>query len=719
MKQKIQELTFVAISGINFPYESREYLMNLIPEIVARHNAKIIKILGGTVNGKKLEKELKARIAYQKAALKAAAQQSGARYGRDEDFTFDQAAVEQDFVDNMAEELSQFLPKIEGVNYHIIVAEKVFDRQIGVRILKELRKLRSDVRLLGEKDDGSFDTEVKFPVVELRDFDIIRGIVPSRQPWHSQIITTLMQRLIRSFTSRTFSDKPSLTLVGSTGTAAYLPYFENMPCVSVPALHKLDEQYSSENMVGCIVGQIITQKGKLPRVIIRTYDFRPLVSREREMSIPKNAPALERAVLNALKISSASFSTVLYRVQSQASNGQRKRWNEEKVHEKLQELKERGAIVYRKDSNRYSVNEQRIGMIDITLEDLFANSRTVSIAGRSCLHIGALKTLYFTMLEHFPQRAAEFDNEVVLIDNGDISQGVSHGYEYNGEILATLNGPDKHEIAAGRINARILLNITRVFMQAIGEKKNTYTLETLLRKCFPRYCFNSGNHDGWIYHNKGTLILELYERTLRAELISGIFRLCRAEKVALPEDAYFTVTKVLDEKITRVGENGFVSVNGILIGVKHPHKGRTQNKSHRIQDVVQFFWSITNQIAAHLGKNDVAERFAVAHVANFHEAASVHAVKFGNTAFGLMTGAFVKDTSFEHNLDKVVDYGFVLARATVNAEGALLLTEVEYDNTIVPKDAEFVFADKITTEMILERSRQIEDLVGPMPWRNA
>ena len=63
-------MSFVAISGINFPSRSRKYLMGLVCQIVERHNAKFVVIAGGTIAGRELERELKQKIRAREMELK-------------------------------------------------------------------------------------------------------------------------------------------------------------------------------------------------------------------------------------------------------------------------------------------------------------------------------------------------------------------------------------------------------------------------------------------------------------------------------------------------------------------------------------------------------------------------------------------------------------------------------------------------------------------------
>lgn len=719
--QSKEQLTLAAISDLRFPTKSRQYLMDLVAGIVRAHKAGFVLILGSTVDGRALESTYREQVKQEKALFKAREQEARAAHkagqmelqheakARGEKYTpepFDPASYLLDeegflgkFVTANAYDLAAFLPEIRGVNYHIVIAQKVFDRPIGVRILEHLREIRPDIRLVGEREPGVYDPEVKIPI-RMRNFPVIRAIVPYRHPWFYRIITSFMQRLINSFVARTFSEEPSLILVGCTGTQAYLPRYKGVPSISVPALHKIDEQLSTENMVGCVVVKIITQSDGRTRLIQRAYDFRPLISRERELIIPQDASPEEKAVLQAFKshFSSASFKTLLYHL----TGGRPQEGSDGELRGVLQRLQEQQLIVYRPRSNRYAINEKKIAGVRVSLKELLQGTRTTKLAVRSCVHVGALKTLYHTTLNYFPKRAYPYD---AIVENGDVIQGLAHNFEYNGEIIPIANTVDKHEILAAHIVAKNLLDIFRRRLARLKGKE--IPAEELVRRCLIKYVFEKGNHPAWHYYLKHGLPLYLFETELKRLLTSKIHAICERHRILV---SHSVVEKLVAEHVIRVGESNIVSLEGVAIGVKHPSKPRTLSKSHRIQDATEYLRLTSKDY----GKD--AKHLAVVLVANFHESAAVHTVEFNETVLGVMTGAQLKDTRFEASRDKVVEHGFALVAVCLNQEGRLVYSEVEYDDFIDPKDAEFVLADEITTSAVNKLCAELTQLVD-LPWR--
>jgi len=615
--------------------------------------------------------------------------------------------LETEFIASHARDLNEFLPVIKGVNYHIVISDKVFDRPIGAHILEKLQEMRDDVRLIGGQPDGSYDSEAKI-TTRFKGLEEIRVLVPRRTPWFYRIITAFMQRLINQFIPRTFSPPPQLILAGCTGTASYLPFYEGVPCISVPTFHKIDEQISTENMVGCSVIKVVSDQPGI-RIINGVYDFRPAIFSERQFAFPQNLSRTERAVLNTLIPSDASLKIINFRINA-AKNGKRnaKKVDEGKVNDILKKFVEQNLVQYSRQSNRYAISEDLIQHgAEISLKSLFADSRTVKHTVFSCFHAGCLKALYYTALNYLPLRAVESD---AFIENGDGIQGIAHNYDYNGELLPDAHGFDRQEILLAHIRAKNILDIFRLKYQASKNKNSKPAL--LLRQCLITYVYNLGNHPTWKHWGKDALILYLFETKLREQLIDGLQKLCK--ELNIKNVSYELAKEIVDEKIVRVGESKIVNLDGTVFGLKHPFKGRTLAKSHRIQDVVDFTWRSFQRFAIKLAKD--SKGFAIADIANFHECAAVHVVKFGRTVLGLMTGAYLVDTSFESHMDKVVDYGSANMTAVINPDDRLLYSEVEFDNRIHPDDEKIVLADKIKTSDVLALCAMLNEIVD-LPWR--
>ena len=756
---KSNEFCLLAISGINYPTKHRQYLLNLVHEAAVKHDAVIVLIAGNAVDGKALKKELhehfrhevkelkeynrelireaktNARLAQQlskkvakkeqlkgkkakgdakKARKEVKRLQKEIKNSREEAESFDEDNFREnfhdEFVERHAQELNSLLPSISRVNYHIAIAQDVFDLPIGVEILERLRELRDDVRLIGAQEDGTYDPEPKLPH-QLKGFGEIRVILPRKQPWFYRIVSSFMQRLINSFVPRTFSPQPDLILVGCTGTAIYLPYYEGVPSIAMPTLHKLSEQRSTENMVGCSVVRIVMERER-KRIIWGTYDFRPAIFNERNLAIPADASAIEQSVLRALITSPASIKTILFRITTQDDRKLAEDITLDRTQQTIRELIQKKIVVYNRKSNQYAISERRLQETKVSLEGLFKNSTSLRETVLSCYHCGCLKTLYHTCFHYLPENAVDSD---ILVENGDGIQGIAHAYEYNGELLPSMFGYDSQERSLAAIRRRNILDIFRLRLTKYSEEfqKTGAKSEDIISRCLIEYHFQCGNHPGWKYYTKHKLILGEFEDKLIAGLIDGILAICNEKKITA---TYEHVKAIVEHKVLRVGESFMVSTKGFTMGIKHPYKGRTQSKSHRIQDVVDFVWREFFGFIEKVLRDKKTKGFVLTNVANFHEAAAVHVTKFGRTALGLMTGAQLKDTRFESHMDKVVDHGTANVLVVKNEDDRLLYSEVEFDDRIHPDDEKICFADKVMTSDVLELCQML-DRESKLPWR--
>lgn len=705
-EHKNQELAIVAISGLSWPTRSRKYLINLVKEVVEKSMAKFVIIAGHTVDGEYLDKEFGSRLKEFIKDARASAKKDKKKLDSDwQRYTF-----EQEFVEEYAAQLNDFLPILpNGVNWHIAIAERIYDRPIGAKILERLKDLRSDVRIVGNRlEDGYYDREPKFPV-QFPGFDTIRVIVPHRSPWFSSTISNLIQRLHNAFSPRTLSPEPSLTITGVTGTAVYLPYYDGVPNVSVPALNKLLEQQATEHMIGASVIKLIAN-GRGTQIISGVHNFRIAAFKEKVLAIPTTLPNAQRAIMQALVPSDASLKALVHRVnENKLKFSRRTDFKQDTIQKALQELIRLKRVVFSKKSNRYGINENLRRNVIISLDTLHKDSRTIKHTVWSCYHGSALKTLYFTSFDDLPQMLADSDGG---IENGDITQGNSHNYDYNGELLPGFNTVDKQEILNAYIRATILADAFKIRLERFKElaKKNP---DEAVEKSLPPYRFNIGNHDAWRFYGKVGLILQQFEDKLREVLAERIVKICKENSITYNEDK---ARELVNDKVRRVGESRMTEIDGVLVAVKHPHKSRTIQKSTRVQQVVDFIWRRFDSFTDTVAKN--AKGFAIAYVANFHEAAAVHVTKYGKTVLGVMTGAYLHDTEFETNMDKVVDRGPALVTAVLSPNSELLYSETEFVARIGEGDRKFVTADRLSTKEVHERVLKLLKRVElDLPWR--
>ncbi len=662
------QVTFLAISGLKFPEQSRKYLMDLVAEVAVANKVSFIVAAGHVIAGRELEAQLKNEL-------------TGVKDLKQREVT------EAELIEDMSFSFDEFLPVIKGVNYHIVIAEKVYDRPIGKKILNNVFNLRGrsrgDIRLYD-------DPESKIPIL-IPGFGDMRVLVPQKQLWHYESKTGPIQRLVNSFRSRTSSyPMPKLILGGCTGVSTFFPYYGGY-VVAVPALRKIDEQQSAEDSVGCTLITIIREEidgEEHFRIIWKGINLKGLVSQERELSMPKNVSKDEERVLKSLTSSGGSLRTILFNINYR--NHLRKPWTVEHLKPVVEELKKRRLITYSERGNFYRMSKDLVEQMHVSLTDFLKDSKTLTTVDKSCWHVGCLKTLYYTVLRDEPLLAVDAD---AIVANGDLTQGISHNYEYNGELLTGLmNGNDKEEIVCGLMQADII--VTCFAMRWDKYSQDKLSDMDFVRKCLVQYVYKYGNHDeGRFSHGKKAINLSEFDRTVRETVFLKLLEFLARKRVTV--DA-LALRKLVDEKIVRVGETHVSMINGIPVGLKHPSMSRTKTKGNRPQEAAGFFEHSLQSRPELYMRNVVTVR-----VANFHEAAALFVSVFGKTLFCLMTGAQVYETEFENSKNKIVDHGLAKTVVEIGPKDELLSAQVEFHTQIDKRDRRIVLADNPTAKDVL------------------
>lgn len=683
-KKKVQEreTRLLVLSQLHFPENSRDYLIDLAKEVAALRSVQWVVVAGGVLAGKYLEELLKNAL-------------------KDIKGKEDKEEYRFQFVEEWAEHLNDFLPVLENdVKYHIVTSPKLDAsgaKGVGREILLRLFELRGgdkgDIRLY--LDDTEPRMSLQWPTEEE-----IRVVVPSVTGWYSKHVSTAVQRLVNPFVNRSFTEQPPVLIItGCTGSGVNIPSYKGIPVVSAPACHKINQVKTTESMVGCLVVTLRQNEGRTT-YSLDTYDFRPFVSAERRSLVPEDIAIEKKRILLQLSRIGMSFDTLYSRMYGfkMETKSQDKIEDEKGVLQKhLDALLSQGYVVFQPETNRYELTK-RIAYyrVKTNLGASLERALRAKVVAYSCVHVGALKTLYSTFAHVIPEAAEDAD---ALINCGDTIQGLSHGYEYNGELVPTLNTYDKQALKAAQIHSHVILNVfDRRYAKLRSSIKNS---AELAKRCLILFVYCLGNHDRWVHYQKQGLPLMDFHEKLKSLLIEGVAK-------RLSNLSYQELEKIVNEKILRVGESELINVNGVGIVVSHPHKGGAETKSMRIQGVIH----------RHAAKKH-PDKFALALVGNFHTAAATHEPVLGRTHFGIMLGAFLKDTQFERYIDKVVEHGPVVATVWVSPKkGLLLRDEVQFlDDIIHPTDRAIVEADTITESMVTKLTKRLVDGYGDSIWR--
>lgn len=660
---KNREVVFCAISQINFPFKSRKYLMTALKQAVQEQKAKFIVLAGNTIAGRYLEAKLK-------QILKSI---------KDKD---EKSLCEEQFIGDMAQKLNEFLPKINNVNYHIVIAEKVYDRPIGVRILENLQFLRDDIRIIN-------DPEAKVPIKDVDGVDYIRVLVPTKVPWYAKNISNLIQRVTNSFVDRTFSPRPSLIIVGCAGADIFLPFYESVPCVGLATFYKLEERQSTENTTGITFIKLTSDNGCLN--VKKGYgDLKWIITKERELVIQalEKVPAQEKEILSQfINIGSMSFNAL--------KGHFRNNIKEDDLQKIIDKLLKKKFLAFDGQSNRYNLNEVLLEKVKISWAHLKSGTTKKKYTVFACVHTGGLRTEYFTITQDLPVMAEESNALVCL---GDILMGLEHTLNASGEVLPMALGYDKQEIIAAYLMAKAIMNCFERRMKK-GIEGCIPSSGEIIDRCLIPFIFIPGNHDLWELKNKQGLPLYLFENKLKQILTEKIMLL-------LPDVRYEIVFKAVEGKVIKVGESGIINIDGLCFGLAHPHKPRTLTKSQRLQEVINYLIADRQEINA-------------AFIGNFHEAAQISYSKFGRTILGVMAGAFVTSSDFENYKQKKVNYGAVRVEIETDADKNLIWSEIEFCSNVHFKDRERIFKEKFSASDTMSACVDIlkEIDLEDFPWR--
>ncbi len=692
---KPSEFKVLFVSGLNFGDDSsREFLVNLAADLGKMHKVAFGIIGGNALNGKALKEQLREYLEY--------------RTPHDTESAHDEASEEEeaertrrDFIEDRANAFANFLPSLtepsrNDVKWHIVPA-LTHDRELGQAILEEVRNIRANDTRLHEGPTP------RIPTLNPR-FGDFRVIVPGVALWFYETISGALQRLANAFARRTFSEEPGAMLIGCTGTGCSIPrYLTDVPTVATPTLHRIVESKSTENMVGCVIVTVREYAHGKFTISALTYDFSSILTQERQFAIPENLTGLPLRALKLFARSGMGPNVLLSKINSTRKHEMKL----EKLQKALDLLMRRGLIVHHKKANFYGVSKTLLQSMRIPVETYLAGARPIKTVLQGCTHVGALKGLYHTNQTVLPQLLAAHPTLIVA---GDESQGISHGFHNNGELLPGQNGYDKHQKTAAKLRAGQLISALRIRWDFADIAKLPPV--DRLRMSLPRIIYRHGNHDEARFgQNQFSIPLGHFDEVLRMELLRRIanFLTEKAASVSAQE-----LLALIDSKIERVGERDVVEIDGIAVGVRHPYKGRTKNRSSRVQEAII---ALLAQSKHWEEAKKRKLRFVV--VANFHEACVIFMRLFGHTVVGICLPSNMSGTKFEVDIDKVVEFGISDSTLVVNGRDEILSYEVQFHTDLHPKDKSFVFKNHITTADALRRSLEVLELAGgdPISWR--
>lgn len=552
------------------------------------------------------------------------------------------ADAQDAFITDLIEKLAKSLPRV-GRNSDVktyLMISPAYDGRIGETVARRLAELRSDIRFY-PKPSERFGRNCKR----------IAALVPTKASWRSRYASTPVDGLLGEELRRSTQPVADVYVVGCYGVFVHRPKGES-PCeyIAVPALHKLEEVTSAENQVGAVILEV--------NDVVRTtnYNFKDEVSNERKLiSVPTGLTTFEEMVFAQLQAGPKTPGMIEEALRED-------RAKVDKALKKLTGIKRRNYphLCCDENSGRYDFDNEWLrehlrypwdanGFKEDTLQSF------------ACMHAGSVNTDY----QYVTGRMADLalaQGVTCVAGVGDFIEGLKHDLMLMGEVIANMNYTRQSQLAA-KLIARYLLRVFTARLEEALKKSKPSTIaevEKLVLTCLLPFYATQGNHDQWP-KSLGFDPLTLFLKILIEKLSSEIYATLEKNNVIVPPN----LVKLVKSRIipTDDSQNVCVLPSTLKIGFKHPHQGRAQTTTLRLQA----------SLAAMRGCQVVA-------IGNFHTASFMTQwdPELGQRV-GIQCGTLKHSSEFEDNLNKVVDFGSVCVQIW-SRNGRVVATQSTFDS---------------------------------------
>ncbi len=561
--------------------------------------------------------------------------------------------------EEIAQQINKDLPPLlrpDGVRMKIhVVTSPAYDGGIGREVVKRLIVLRgeeNDIRY--ESSRYQENTTFKIPLKKSgRTFAVV---VPTKAVWRSAFYSTNADRLLEDEIKRTTKPPCDVYAVGC-GASSINRGRGEMPFqrITVPALNKLEDPRTSENMVG--VRMVYFTPG-LENCAMKTVSFKDLVSNEIQFIVaPEGASKFQIAIIDEIKNSTPSEAS-LGMLEDNLGIPR------SKIEKALKEILKLSPCIldYDDESQKYFLSQD---FLKREIRYSWPTETMVQdvLAGFACMHTGSIHTAYDFIINEFPKLL--FQHKVThLLSIGDHVQGLKHDLQLQGEIVSGMNNTTQ-EKAAGSMIATVMLKVFSLRFNEAFEKLNesdrsklvSADVEKMVRDFMQDFLFWKGNHDEWSL-SLGYDALDIMERTIWENLYRGISGILK--KFNLPRIS--GLAEIIDNKIHLIENNTYFTLpSGLLIGGRHYYAGRTKTSSQWPQRALH-----------HMKKANLCW------VANFHVEEMVEewsADKGLRVAMEVPT--LMCTSKFEGTKGKVTDFGFGLMKVW-SVNGRVLSSETNF-----------------------------------------
>lgn len=536
-----------------------------------------------------------------------------------------------------------------------LVTSKAFDGDIGRKVAKRLVELQgtgNTIRYISSRYEE--DTTFKIPLKKCgRTF---AAVVPTKAVWRSAYYSTNADRLLEDEVKRTTKPLCDVYAVGCGASSLNRGRGEKpLQRITVPALHKLEDVVTSENMVGVRVVRFIPGEGNCS---VKTISMKDLIADEANfVSVPAKMSKLEQAVIAKVK---RQESTIGMLEDSLLEDGHAvSRENLERALSRILALSPR-IVEYDDDSQKYYLSQ---GWLQREVEYAFPDRPLLKevLAGCACVHAGSINTAYHFIVNVLPKLL--YEHEVTtFVGVGDLIQGLKHELALQGEIIPGMDSNTMQEKVVGILLSTVMLRVFAMRLEkmfaSIGDKRPncaTDDVERFVRAFLVDFPFWIGNHDAWSL-SVGYRPLDTMESTIRETLSLGISGLL--QKFNLP---FIPLEGIIDDKVRRMKNKTYYRLpSGILVTGKHYYAGRTATSSTWCQRALGQFQS------------------QIIWVANFHVEETVEewSAKFGLRVC-TQVPTLMSTSAFEENKGKVTDFGIGLIKV-YSVDGRIISSETNF-----------------------------------------
>ncbi|OGY67962.1 MAG: hypothetical protein A3H63_00685 [Candidatus Harrisonbacteria bacterium RIFCSPLOWO2_02_FULL_45_10c] len=560
-----------------------------------------------------------------------------------------------DQIELLANSVNQDLPKLfrsDGKRMKIyVVTSLAYDGEIGRKVVKrllELRRSEDDIRYLSSRRPE--DTTFRVPLQKSgKTFAVV---VPNKGVWRSLYYSTYPDRLIQDEMQRTSQKPCDVYAVGCFASSinrrdGELPYQR----ISIPALHKLEDVVTAENMIGVRIVRFMPNEQVQP---VLTISFKDFVSEERKyIASPSDCSKTEFSIVEEVK-KSGEVSIGMLEDELGVTRFKLLRALTTLVKRKRAKV----GLVYDEDSQKYGfASEWFQRMIRYTWPDKAAWTKDV-LAGFGCLHGGSVHTAYKFFVQQLPGLLVAHEVKYLLAV-GDLTEGLKHNLALRGEVYGGMNNTWQ-EKATAYMMAEVLLEVLNVRLEkALKEKDvkkmSAQEMTALVSDSLMTFLYWIGNHDDWS-SDFGYDPLAMFDATLKEELGSGLEKI--KNKYGLSQ---ISVPEVLKHKVILMQKGKpYTMPSGVTIDGAHYYAGRTQTSSTWLQRAL-------SQLKAQL-----------VWVANFHVAEIVEKWEaHSGLRVAMQLPTLKSKSSFEENKGKTTDFGVGLLKVWSH-KGRVMVSETNF-----------------------------------------